>query len=276
MLESFLELEKIREKPYLVFVWSIIISSIAVMLARQLSYVVRVSNVSMNLNGIFIVLFTIVPSVYFVTQMIKSEEEIEEKELVKKYEKRIWERHSTDITILLFFFFGLVISFSVWSFFMPGDFMIQIEKLCQHQTGLEACGSYGFTGHATQTQTLLFSKYLVNNLQVMVFAFIFSLLFGAGAVFIITWNASVLGVAISQNSMFLWEIGPKTIPYLPHGLFEIGGYLVAGLAGGILSAAIIRGHHRRSVFKRVTLDSILLLIISIVLILVGAGIEAYL
>ena len=109
----------------------------------------------------------------------------------------------------------------------------------------------------------------------MFIAFIFSLIFGAGAVFIIAWNASVLGVYIGELSKHVWHIPIISLTFLPHGIPEIGGYIVAGLAGGILSAAILRKRNMEAI-RYITLDSVKLLLLGAALILIAAGIEVYL
>jgi uncharacterized membrane protein SpoIIM required for sporulation len=93
-------------------------------------------------------------------------------------------------------------------------------------------------------------------------------------VFIIVWNASILGVAIGELSKYFWEIPIKTLMFLPHGIPEIIGYLCAGLAGGLLSAAILRCRST-DVLKIIFLDSLKIILLGVVFILIAAGIEVY-
>lgn len=280
MLESLVKFRSAKEKPWIVAFWAFIISSVAVFFSTQIYSQVQVSGVSINISGIFAVLFTIIPSIYFVTLFIKSEERLEEEEIAKHYKKGFFERHERDILMFLFYFLGLTISFAVWSLVLePSFFQIQLSTICGINPAF--CSSPGLAGGITgiasgQTAFGSFFIYLTNNIQVMLFAFIFSIVFGAGAVFIIVWNASILGVVIGNLSKTLMEIPFYGLSYLPHGLPEIAGYICAGLAGGILSAAIIRGHHKRGVFRVVLFDSMKILILGIALIILGAAIEAWL
>lgn len=268
MLESLVNFDEVSRRPYLMFFWAILLSSIAVVLSTQLSYELSISGTTLSLSGIFVVLFTIIPSVYLVTVMIKREESMAEED-VKKNKTSFWSRHNRDVLILLFFFFGLVISFAVWSFFLPHDFFqIQVSKINQLRGGIPQ-GT--FTGGSFDS----FTGILYNNLQVMGFAFIFSLLFGAGAVFILTWNASVLGVYIAQLSKSVWHIPVVSLSFLPHGIPEIAGYILAGLAGGLLSAAVLR-RHESGVLKIISLDILKVLLLAIILIAAASGIEVYL
>jgi uncharacterized membrane protein SpoIIM required for sporulation len=221
----------------------------------------------LNLSGIFAVLFVIIPSAYYMTMWIKREEEIEEREIRSHHKRDFWARHGGYIMIYLFFFAGLTIAFSVWSFALPGDFFqVQSSKINQIQ---------GVTGALTHGDFGSFTRILSNNAQVMVFAFLFSLFFGAGAVFIIAWNASILGVYISQLSRHVLEIPWWGMFFLPHGIPEIGGYLFAGLAGGIISAAILKKNDRK-VLRIIVLDAMMILAVAVVMIVAGAAIEVYL
>jgi uncharacterized membrane protein SpoIIM required for sporulation len=264
MLESLLSFKEVNDKPYLMAVWSFIICCIAVLISSQIPLAIPGTN-----SGFLVVLFTIVPSVYFITALIKREEELEESYINKHYMNRFWARHEKDVMMLLFFFLGLTLAFSVWSLALSQNFFsAQVDKINEIQ-GL----SVSIVGKATELDT--FVKIFNNNMQVLFFSFLFSFIFGAGAIFIIAWNASVLGVYIGQLSKHIWQIPIISLSFLPHGLPEIAGYLAAGLAGGLLSAAIIRKNTSK-VLRIVSLDCLKIMVIAVLLILGGAGIEAYL
>lgn len=255
MIESLINLKDMEKKPFLAFIWAFLVNSIAIMFSTQ------IRSIGGDF-GLFAVLFTIVPSVYFLTVLINREEREEERR-IRKGEISFWETHGKDIMILLYFFFGLTVSFAVWTFLLPsGAFGVQAAKI----------GEIRGTGALTQEAAL--GRIFTNNLQVMAVSFIFSLVFGAGAIFIIVWNASVLGVYIGQLSKEIWHIPLVTLSFLPHGIPEIAGYLVAGLAGGILSAGILR--KRKGILEGILVDSLKLLLLGILLIAVAAVVEVYL
>ena len=52
------------------------------------------------------------------------------------------------------------------------------------------------TGNVTKFN--IFVKIIINNLKVLFFCLVFSLLYGTGAIFILTWNASVIAAAIGN------------------------------------------------------------------------------
>ena len=271
MLESFVSFEGLHKKPYMAFIWTVLLTSVAIVLSIYVPFRISVGQTVVNLHGIFSVLFTIIPSVYFITVLFKQDEDMEEDEIEKHYAKGLWKRHSKDITIFLFFFAGIAVTYAVWSAVLPQDFFqVQLTKINEVRGGVGA-----LTGNAV-ANNLSFNDVLFNNLGVMVFSFIFSILFGAGMVFILAWNASVLGVFIGKLSESIYHIPSVSLLFLPHGLPEIAGYVVSGIAGGIMSAAIVRGHHKHGVFRIVLLDSAALVGIAVLLILLGAWVEVFL
>ena len=267
MFESLLSIEELERKPWLMFVWAAVLGSIAILISAQISYRVMVGGTMFNLSGLFSVIFVIIPSAYFLTMFIKKEELEEEEAILKYHRASFWDKHRSYVLIMLFFFAGLTLAYSAWGFMLPGDFFeVQSGKINQIQ---------GATGALTHGDYGSFVTVLFNNLQVTAFAFLFSLFFGAGAVFIIAWNASILGVYISELSKHIFEIPYWSLFFLPHGIPEIAGYLVAGLAGGIISAAVLR-KNQKMVIKIIMMDSMKLLAIAVALIVVGAAIEVYL
>ena len=60
-----------------------------------------------------------------------------------------------------------------------------------------------------------------------------------------------------------------------HGIPEIAAYFVAGLAGGIISVAVIRHDFGTKRFKHILFDSLDLIVISIFILLVAAAIEVF-
>ncbi len=267
MIESFVSLDQITKRPYLMFAWAFILSSLAFFLSTRVSFKFTIAAKTVNLSGIFSVIFIIIPAAYFLTNLINREEETEERYIEKKYKKGLWQRHETDALIFIAFFFGTALAFSFWSFFLPADFF-QIQKI---EIGRIIGVSGAITGYAAGS--LSFADIFLNNLGVMVLAFVFSLLFGAGVAFILIWNAGLLGVRIAQLSTGLADIPSKSLPFLPHGILEITSFVLAGLAGGLLSAAIIREHHKRDIFKIVLLDAGLLFALAFVFVALGAWVE---
>jgi uncharacterized membrane protein SpoIIM required for sporulation len=116
-------------------------------------------------------------------------------------------------------------------------------------------------------------------------------LYGAGAIFILTWNASVISTAIgniirtniashtvtgfSKISSYFQIISLAILRYMIHGIPEIVAYFVAGLAGGIISVAAINEKFGTRKFEKIVLDSSDLILISVLILILAALIEVY-
>ena len=70
-------------------------------------------------------------------------------------------------------------------------------------------------------------------------------------------------------------VGIGLLGILPHGIFELLSYLAAALAGGILSAALIRGDFKTPAFPVIVYDISKLVVWAIVFLAIGAIIETY-
>ena len=105
-----------------------------------------------------------------------------------------------------------------------------------------------------------------------------ALFYGAGAVFILAWNASVMGLAIgsfAKSTAGFLSIPLALTKYLVHGIPEIAAYFTAALAGGIIGIAIIRKDFNPQRIKTISLDMLMLLSISIALLIFAGVIEVF-
>ncbi len=117
---------------------------------------------------------------------------------------------------LLFLFIGFIIAFSFWYIVLSStqSFKAQIETYCSinRPSNYEDCvAQYGLQGKGKLTANLTAKDKLfmifANNIYVLIFTLVFSLIFGAGAIFVLAWNASVIAAAVgiftkSQLSIF--------------------------------------------------------------------------
>lgn len=62
---------------------------------------------------------------------------------------------------------------------------------------------------------------------------------------------------------------------LPHGIFELSAYFLASIAGGLFSMEFMkRGFSKPDLFRHVFFEVIILLILSVLVLGIGAWIEA--
>src|SRR5690606_23397421 len=115
-----------------------------------------------------------------------------------------------------------------------------------------------------------------NNIYVLLFTIIFSLLFGAGAIFILVWNATVIAAAVgifAKNSLI--SIPYAISRYMLHGIPEILAYFVGALAGGIISVAIIRKDLEGERTWRIIQDALIMVIAAVIILVIAALMEVY-
>ena len=235
--------------------------------------------------SLVMVFLTTMASIPLVYNLIKVEEK---KDLSELKEQNILKEHSRALLVFLNMFIGATIAFAFWYVVLPPS---MISNVFEVQTSTITSLRAGVTGQATGKSRVFFDI-LSNNLKVLIFCILFSFLYGVGAIFILTWNASVIGVAIGdliragiyqiEKKFFLFSaheyLGITVyglLRYALHGVIEIGGYFVAGLAGGIISIAAIRHDFGTKKYEKIILDASLLLLFSLFLIFLGAFLEVY-
>jgi len=207
------------------------------------------------------------------------------REVTEGQSRALFKPHFRAILSLLFLFLGFLAAFSIWYIVLPekvvvSNFNSQIEQFCNiNYASVQAClkeyGLSSITGNSISTSTELLAIFM-NNLYVLLFTLVFSLAFGAGAIFILAWNASVIATAIGMLvRTSLLQIPTSLLAYLTHGIPEIVAYLVAALAGGILSTAVIRRDFSEGKFANILTDFLIFMVIAFAVLFIAALIEVY-
>ena len=174
-------------------------------------------------------------------------------------------------------------AFSFWYIVLQDSnlFNAQIETFCRinNPTNINGCvQGYSLsrtTGSAVNEIRLL--SIIENNVYVMIFTLILSLIFGAGAMFVLAWNASVIATAISifgQNKISDIPLGLAR--YMIHGFPEIASYFIAALAGGIFGVGVLRNGFRDKKFVHVIENTAALLFVALAILIIAAVMEVYL
>lgn len=197
----------------------------------------------------------------------EEEEAKEDMYAERKAGGNIFTRHKGIIAVFSAFFIGVVTAMSFVFIFLPfhDAFSLQASVLKGLSTSFESD----------------FMRIFLNNTQVMVLMFFFSVIMGAGAVFILVWNASVVAVyaGLTVNSVtssvplpaaFLVGFPSALGSIALHGVPEILAYFIAGLAGGIFSFGIMKEKVNSKEFRQIFLDAVAYLAIAEALI-AGAG-----
>lgn len=241
-------------------------------------------------SGMIVIAFCIMFSLPFMYFLIK-QEEVEDEQIEGFF--GIWSRHSDAIWAFLWLFLGFVLAFSFWNIVLQNPDLLdfQLETYCTINSpqNVEQCvAEKGFpnqdpfkaTGSTISGQSIGFNRFLSileNNFLVMIFTLIFSLIFGAGAIFVLAWNASVIAAAIGVFSKYQLSMIPLGIVrYMFHGFLEIAAYFVVALAGGIFGVGLLRhGLKDKKILMRILENTILLIALSIVILIIAALVEVY-
>ena len=277
MLETLIRPKEAEKHPWKMFFVGLVYASLSLLLVHWFF-----PNDPLA-NGMTVVIFCLMFSLPFMFYMIKNEErQDEEIEGIR----HVWKAHGDAIYAFMWLFLGFVIAFSFWNIVLqnPNLLNFQVETYCRINSpgNIENCiSSYTATGKATDvtsaaTKNLRFLSIIENNIFVMIFTLIFSLLFGAGAIFILIWNASVIAAAIGIFTRYqLSEIPLGLARYMIHGFPEIAAYFITALAGGIFGVGVIRNGIRSKKFLHVLENTIIMLFIAIIILIIAAAIEVY-
>lgn len=278
MIGRIVSLKRVMKRPWEMGYIGFIYSSIAIILT---SFVFAGDAVLSQYSGILLVLFTLICCLPYMYQILRQQEG---KGFEISSQGRLIREHSKAVHALMWLFLGLVVGFSIWYLILPSfganshnSFDAQIKTFCMinspHQ--YENClGQYGLiSGKATSGEHLL--GIFANNLYVLMFTLVFSLIFGAGAIFILIWNASVIAAAIGMFAENLSRLHLGLLRYLVHGLPEISAYFIAALAGGIVSVSVMRKDLRGERLWIILQDAIILVIVAVLILIASAFLEVY-
>lgn len=237
--------------------------------------------------GILVVLFGVLFTLPYMYFIIKREER--EDEEIEGF-KAVWRHHKDALHAFIWLFLGFVIALSFWHLILENASLMnfQIQTYCQinNPQNLQNCvanylpGSDNITGDST-TKFQFLLRIVENNIGVMIFTLIFSLIFGAGAIFILIWNASVIAAAIGIFTDYsAGELLTGLGRYMIHGIPEIAAYFIAALAGGMFGVGFLRHGWPHGLkdkkFIRVVQNSLLLLFLAIIVIILAGVMEVYL
>lgn len=280
MLESLINPKKLEKGPYKMLFIGLLYASLSLLLV-QLFF--SGDAVLSKYSGILVVTFCVMFSIPFMYFMIKQEEK-EDEEI--EGARDVWRVHKDAIWGFVWLFVGFVIAFSFWYIVLADSTLLnaQIETYCMinSPTNVEGCVEQYAVGNVLSPtgDAISFGRFLSileNNIYVMVFTIIFSIIFGAGAIFVLAWNATVIASAIGIFTNYKISAIPRgLVRYMIHGIPEIGAYFVAALAGGIFGVGVMRNGFNNKKFYHVLENVILLLFLALIILIIAAIMEVYL
>ncbi|MBS3061132.1 MAG: stage II sporulation protein M [Candidatus Diapherotrites archaeon] len=191
-------------------------------------------------------------------------------------------RHFHLISLYGYFFLGLIIAHAYLYSNLSPDFRSQLFEeqentygQIENLRGKTTEGEFENACKSDRFWPLSIGCIFSNNAVVLGWTLFMSFIFGAGAIFLIAWNASVIGLVIGQEilaSDHFQALG-KFGCLLPHGIPEVGAYFIGAIAGGIISAAIAQKVYRTDKFRIIAQDVIVMIILAYLLLFFGSLIE---
>ena len=241
--------------------WMFVIGGIIATVCLLISFLIFPSSV-----GLMTTFLVTMASMPFMLNLASYEEAREEQTVRDVEITSSFEIHKPIIKIYIAFFGGMIFAFSIIFMILPENIVFKLFEDQINEIRIIR-GEFLGLGH--------FGTILVNNIGVLFITFLFSFLFGAGAVFILTWNASVLATAIGLSAKSLGGIHAlpmAVLTYFPHGSLELLAYFIGGIAGSLVSVALSKRRTRR--LNLIIKDSSYLMIIAIVFLIIAAFIES--
>lgn len=198
---------------------------------------------------ILAVIFASIPLVYPLTKFFMEDE-------------RNGAPHIPEIQVYGSIFLGEVIGFLVLGMVFSESFSLQSSIV----------GASGFAVFGSS-----FIGIIANNLTVFGAILVLATFIGSAGAFVLTWNASVLGVffakllnSIESGAGYLTcKPTPSPLCYAPHTFFEMTGFVIAGISGSLISAAVYREHFNKDLW----IDYTKLVVLGLFMILLGAFLE---
>lgn len=236
-------------------------------------------------SSLVFVFLIVMASIPLIMNIIKEEEK---KDISDFHERVLLKEHGKALNAFMMLFIGITLATTLWYVALPAT---TTNTLFQTQTSTINQINGRVTGLAFGNLDV-FGKIFFNNLKVLIFCILFSFLYGSGAIFILTWNASVIGTAIGNfirtnlatiahlvgfehTAGYLKIVSLGLLKYVIHGVPEILAYFIGGLAGGIISIAVIRHDFEGRKFEHIILDTADLLLLSVLILFLAAIFEVY-
>ena len=227
---------------------------------------------NLSIAVLFFITLLLVPSLM---NLLTIEEERERREGLRHF----FHNHRDVFEIFLFFSLGIFLGYlvMVWIFGLLG---FGLEITLQEQ--LKVLGDQ-VTKNVVQNYdvpkfTHSFGLF-ATNIGVAVIFFVLSFFYGAGSIFLVVWNASIFVTFIIVTIRNISQGMNHSLALL--GIFslyivpEIAGFLLAAIAGGVVSKAVVVEDFLSKEFKNVVRDAVVLLFLSFALLLLAAVLESY-
>src|SRR3989344_4686083 len=281
MLELLIFPKRAERKPWELFFIGLLYSSISFLLVK---FFFAHDVVLSKSSGLLIVMFASLFSIIFVFYALK----LDEKDNIKDNTDKKAIKDDWKIALMfVYLFLGFVIGFAFWQIIFPSQaaFNSQMQTYCvinkplQYTNCLDELKLNQTLQGIQHNPSINFLTIFSNNVLVAVSTLIFSLLFGAGVIFVIAWNASIIAAVIALTAQYsLINLPFGATKFLLHGIPEMIAYFFVAMAGGMASLALssfFKNKLSKEKLFTIIRRSLLLVIIGIIVLAVAGLIEVY-
>jgi hypothetical protein len=259
------------KKPVQLFLTGIFYSSIAIFIAAVLFF---------RSPSMVIVTFMTLPTVYIFARILhrKSFEQLK----VRTFPELL-EVNSDLVEMYTFLFLGMVTGIALWFSILPSELAAAIfSEQIYHVHAIAE------TTAAAVTSSQVYLIIAANNIKLVLLCTVLSFIFASGALFLLAWNATIVGVVMGMLTKKLQAAGMGLVAALGKGLTlgfayyilhlvpEIVAYFTATIGGAMISSAVMRYKPFGSKSRKLMLIAAGLVSIAIALILLAVAIEIHL
>ncbi|HME87463.1 MAG TPA: stage II sporulation protein M [Candidatus Nanoarchaeia archaeon] len=254
MFEEFLE--KIGKRK----IYATLLGLLYVLVSFGTAQIFFTTNVSIAM--MFFITLLLVPST---TKLIALEEDMERRDGLNHFARD----HYVIIETFLFLAIGIFIGYLLVGQY--NGFAIKDQKEFLNNQGAFSVEHFSEIEKIPQLLSII-----TNNISVVLIAFVLSLFYGVGALFLIVRNASIVAAFVLGISDAIQKSATvSAVIFSIHFIPEIAGFLIAALAGGVLSKAFMHEKIGSYPFKNVVKDSTMLLGLAVLCIVGAALLEVF-
>lgn len=271
VFDEIFNIDVAERRPFISFFYGVVFTILGLFVA------VLFFKRSLSLTTIFLITILLIPTLIRLLR-------IEEKRESRFGLKHFFRNHKDIAEIYLFTFLGVFAGYILLGFFLQSspvyDDVFQFQNtFLEKQEGLTADLLSGFYQEKPEPSTTSLYGILSNNLVFVMVCFLLSFFYGASAIFLLILNASVFAsfiLFLIRNLATNWVAEIKIfLFFMIHLIPEVAGFLLAAIAGGVISKAVVKEDRKSEHFKNVVKDATILLLIAFVLIIIGAVLEVY-
>ncbi len=252
--------------------------------------------------GLSTILFTVILAMPLITALTRKESGS-----IKSRKDVFFKRHKPFINFYIYFFIGIFLVFFVIAI-INQSMVFSLEDLNPARAPIKEVVEQKAPTKTQQTKKINLARFQLparkpskvklansifkNNFYVMFIAWILSLFYGAGALFLITFNSSIFasalvnvikmkipslaGLSAASSLLFTYSFMACNMGIMfIHMIPEVLAYFVAAMSGGLLATAFVNDQFMSKSFKKTIRESFILLIISGIIVYGSAFLEVY-